>query len=498
MPGMTTKVVRGSLWTMAGQVLPLLVSLVTSPIVIRLLGAEAYGAMLLVVLIPGYLTFADFGMGMASTKFGSSAFGRGQPDEEAGIIRLAAVVAFVSVVIFTIPIFLGSYWIVTWLNVPEHLRGQASIALKITTAALIFTVLSTVLNSPLLARLRMDLNTLANAVPRSLMSIGIVAVFALGGTLSEAMTMVLLAAIVTFACIIFFSGRLLPQLYGTRLDRTSFRPMMKFGAGWVMACLAGVPVVNLEKIALSGMVSVASLAYYSVAFTLASMATLFAGAMLQSLVPAFAQLLTPDKRGEFDMLFSRGIRLNVVWLLPAVTCLFVFARPFFTIWAGEDFGRESTEPFYFLLFGLFFNIIAYIPHSAIMAFGHTEVFAKLYWIELPIYAALVFWLIGAYGITGAAAAWSLRVILDTLAIIWLSKRYAGISFRFTDHFGAFLLAAAVLVPPAVYTAIFGLTIVIVPLMLLSLAVYAVVVWKFIASDAERVWFGSKLHAVLAR
>ncbi len=495
---MTQRVVKGSIWSLAGQVAPTAVSFITTPFIIRLLGSESYGVLILVGLIPSYLGFADFGMSLASTKFGSEAYSRGRPEKEAGIIRLAALIALISVLAFTIPVIAGSYWIVTWLNVPEIWRGQASIALKITTAALVFTVLSTVLNSPQLARLRMDLNTLINAVPRIFMSVCILAVFAFGGNLVQAVVVILIAAVLTFAGHVFFSGRLLPQLYGTWLDRETLRPLLKFGIGWVVACVAAVLLVNLEKITLSRLVSVTSLAHYSVAFTLATMATLFAGAMMQSLVPAFAQLLAPEKRVEFDTLFSRGIRLNIIWLLPAVTCLFVIARPFFTIWAGEEFGRESTFPFYFLLAGLFFNIVAYIPHSAITAFGHTAVFAKLYWIELAIYAVLVYWLIGAYGITGAAAAWSLRVTVDTLVIIWLSKRYAGIKFRFLDHYGGFLLGAAVLVPPIVYTAIYGFSSVLVVLTLASLSSYAIVVWKFIANADERVWIWNKLNAITTR
>lgn len=74
---MTTKVVKGSLWTLAGQVAPLAVSLVATPFVIRLLGAESYGVLILIGLIPTYLGFAAFGMSMASTKFGSEAYAEG-------------------------------------------------------------------------------------------------------------------------------------------------------------------------------------------------------------------------------------------------------------------------------------------------------------------------------------------------------------------------------------------------------------------------------------
>ncbi|HEV8593740.1 MAG TPA: hypothetical protein VGQ55_16665, partial [Pyrinomonadaceae bacterium] len=94
--GMTTKVVKGSLWTLAGQVAPLAVSFFTTPLIIRMLGSEGYGVVVLVGLIPTYLTFADVGMGFASTKFGSEAFGQGAGDREAEIVRTAALIAFVA------------------------------------------------------------------------------------------------------------------------------------------------------------------------------------------------------------------------------------------------------------------------------------------------------------------------------------------------------------------------------------------------------------------
>ncbi len=64
---MTTKVVKGSLWTLAGQIAPMAVTLIATPFTIRLLGSEGYGVFVLVALIPTYLGFADFGMGLGST-----------------------------------------------------------------------------------------------------------------------------------------------------------------------------------------------------------------------------------------------------------------------------------------------------------------------------------------------------------------------------------------------------------------------------------------------
>src|SRR5438270_5493921 len=72
--GMTTQVVRGSLWTLGGQGVTILAAFVATPFVIRLLGAEQYGVLSLINVMIGYLAFADMGMGMASTRFGGEAF----------------------------------------------------------------------------------------------------------------------------------------------------------------------------------------------------------------------------------------------------------------------------------------------------------------------------------------------------------------------------------------------------------------------------------------
>src|SRR5690242_20692380 len=109
---MTTKVVKGSIWTLAGSVLPLAVTFVSTPFIIRLLGSEAYGVLLLVGLIPMYLNFADFGMSVASTKFASEAYGVGDQVKEGEVVRAAAFIAFISSLVVAIPIFIFSQPIV--------------------------------------------------------------------------------------------------------------------------------------------------------------------------------------------------------------------------------------------------------------------------------------------------------------------------------------------------------------------------------------------------
>jgi O-antigen/teichoic acid export membrane protein len=276
-----------------------------------------------------------------------------------------------------------------------------------------------------------------------------------------------------------------------------FRPLLRFGGAWFVAMVAAILLINLEKLFLTKMVSVKALAYYSVAFTFASMATMFSSAMSQSLLPAFSQLLSSGKREEFDALFARSIRLNIIWLLPVLMLMFVVARPFFTLWAGEEFGVESTAPFYVLLAGLSFNLLAYIPHASIMATGRTDVFAKLYWIELALYVVVAWILISYFGIVGAAAAWSIRVILDAFLIIRLSRIIANTKFKFLAHAGILVLGILVLSVPVALTLIGVAPIFLIAASMLSLPVYAALIWKRFVDDDERKWISSQINTLLS-
>ena len=495
---MTTKVVKGLMWTLAGQVVPLGVSLITSPIVIRLLGAEGYGVMLLVLLIPGFLSFADFGMGMASTKFASGAYAIGLRDKEARIVRTAALISFLASIPAAGVMVLFSGTIVVWLNVPERLLSEASLSLKIAAITLVINLLCLVFNTPQLTRLRMDLNTLVNAGFRIFAAVAIPIAIFLGGGLVSVFVVLFVASSFTLLGHLFFSGRLLKELFHTSIEREAIRPMLKFGSGLVIASIAALLLINLDKLVLTRVTSVETLAYYSVAATFAGMITLFSGAMVPSLMPAFSQLQGDEKSTALSGLYSRGIRLNLIWVLPVLVFLAIIAKPFFTIWGGPDFGRESPLPFYILLAGLAFNVLAYYPYTAIMASGRTEIFAKLYWIELLPYMLMVVWLTMRYGAVGTAAAWSIRVVADAVIQFWLAKKVGGVSLIVRNK-SSLAAATAIMLLPFLALLYFGeVNPAIVAIGVASAAVYALVVWKKLLESEEITWITHKWNGYVNR
>jgi O-antigen/teichoic acid export membrane protein len=135
---------------------------------------------------------------------------------------------------------------------------------------------------------------------------------------------------------------------------------------------------------------------------------------------------------QLGNLFFRGLRYNLLLVFPTFFILALFAERFFLIWAGPEFAENSSVPFYVILVGLLFNIPAYLPYSLIMAKGRSDIFAKLYGLEVVPYLLLAIALTERWGIYGAAAAWSIRIIIDAVLLFWIARNISFFSLPFRE------------------------------------------------------------------
>ncbi len=426
--GMTTRVVKGSLWTLLGQVAPLFVSLVTTPFTIRLLGAEGYGVFVLIGLIPTYLSFADFGMSMASTKFGSEAYAEGDQEKEARIVRTAAFIALCSSLPVAAGLMIFSPRIVGLFSVPEYLFVDAVFALRLAAITFVVNFLCGIFNTPQLARLRMDLNTLINATSRIIGLIATPIVLYLGYGIIGAVTVLLAASLLNLLGHGMAARKFLPQIFGFRVDANYVRPMLSFGVGLVFAGLAVLLLLNAEKGIVGYLLSVKELAYYSLAFTFASMTTLLASSLVQSLIPAFTQYLNRDELKQAKMLFNRAAVMMLCGIVPVCSFLILISSEFFELWAGREFALESTTPFLVLIIGVSFYVLGYVPNAVIVSVGRTDTLARIYLIELVPFLLIAIFLTHSMGIIGAALAWSIRVSIDALLIFVFARKVTSVRF----------------------------------------------------------------------
>jgi O-antigen/teichoic acid export membrane protein len=158
----------------------------------------------------------------------------------------------------------------------------------------------------------------------------------------------------------------------------------------------------------------------------------------------------------------------------------ILGTPFLRAWMGEEFAAQSAGVLGILALGGLFNAMARPAITALQGIGKPHIPVLLHATELVWYLPLVYVLVKAFGITGAAWAWCLRVLVDT------SLLHVASCMELEERAGAYvrLLKAAagpMIVCSAAFTAVWvcGLPLnapAAAGAITLTCAVYALLVW----------------------
>ena len=171
-------------------------------------------------------------------------------------------------------------------------------------------------------------------------------------------------------------------------------------------------------------------------------------------------------------------------MFPIVLLIVVFAHEGLELWLGKEFAIESTRVLQLLAFGSILNCLTYVPSALVQAAGRPDLTGKLHIIELPFYLLVLFLLVKFFGIEGAAYAYVLRVLVDTIILIFMSIRLLSIDQSLKRLF-IFILGTT---PLIIFSVLF-------PMNLTFKCLFTVIIivsflgsgWKIIMDQGERIF-----------
>ena len=133
-----------------------------------------------------------------------------------------------------------------------------------------------------------------------------------------------------------------------------------------------------------------------------------------------------------------------------------------------------------------------------MARGRTDLFAKLFFVEMVPYLLIVVLLTQQFGALGAALAWSLKTSMEGVLWFVFARRYAGLSLN-DVRFGGFFLAALIMLVPlaaSIYFSVLNAAVVI--LFIVSFMLYVFALWKIVLGKEETAWISARVSSMLGR
>ncbi|MEM1989646.1 MAG: flippase [Candidatus Bathyarchaeia archaeon] len=422
--------VRNTLLNFVGQLLSLLVGVVTLPFIVRGLSTERFGLLSLAWVVLGYFTIFDLGLGRATIKYVAEALGRGDKKIVPRIMWTAATIQAIFGLIGTIILVSITPLLVEHiLNIPPKLIGEAKAIFYLLSLSIPVVLVSISFQGVLEAAQRFDLVN-AVKIPSSIASYLLVLVgLLLGFRLPGIVALILLNRLVALVVLIILDFHLIPELKRYSGSLALFPRLFSFG-GWVLVSnVVGPILVYLDRFLIGSLLTMDAVAYYTAPYEAVTRLWIIPASLTMTLFPAFSTLEGVKDRQKLVTLFARAIKYVLLVLTPIVIVLEVFAKEILQIWLGSDFSIESKTVMRLLTFGVLVNSLAHIPFALLQGIGRSDITAKFHLLELPISVGLTWFLIKEIGIQGAALAWTLRVGIDAFLLFGVSLKICRIKFR---------------------------------------------------------------------
>lgn len=429
---------------MIGLALPLLVGVVTIPLVVRGLGTERYGLLSLAWVVLGYFTIFDLGLGRATTKFVSEALSKGEADQVPQIVWTAATFQAILGLLGGLVLFgITDVLIEDILNIPPELMGEAKDTLYLLALSVPLVLLSISFGGVLEAAQRFDLINLVR-MPSSILTfiLPLVGLY-MGLGLPGIVALILLARLGTLTVFIFFDLRIVPEIKKYSISFARFYHLFSYG-GWVMiTSIVGPILVYLDRFLIGSLITIAAVTYYTAPYEAVTRISIISSSLSATLFPAFSAMEGVRDRQKLGLFFARSIKYVFLICGTIVALVIVYAKEILQIWLGTDFVIESTLSMQVLALGVLINSLAYAPFSLLQGVGRPDLPAKFHLIELPIYFGIAWVLVSEYGILGAAGAYTIRVMLETVLLFMATSKVYPLPFNLLEESGIKLSVAVI-------------------------------------------------------
>lgn len=411
--------IKNSVWNLGGYIIPTIIAIPALGYLARTLGIELFGIYTLAIAIVGYAGIFDVGLTRAIVR--EIALYRDDVEERKKIISTTTIFIAIFSSLGVVAIFLLIPNIVALLKISLSHVEEVKTSLRI----LVFSIPLFLLNQVWMSILEGDERFFIVNIQRSIGSSIIAGLPALcvllQNGLVSAITGLVLGRIVS-VIIAYIVVR--KEIIGSKFqfNMMTFKRLIFFG-GWITVSNIISPVmVYFDRFVISSILGAKLVGFYTAPSEAVSRLGLLPGALSRAVFPRLSNIT--DKKD-----FNRQVKFSYVLMisgcLPIVLIGIFFSEKILYLWLGVEYAARSAIIFNILLVGFFFNSIAQIPFTIIQSVGKAKITALLHCFEIIPYLVMLYLFVSHYGIMGAAYAWTIRVIVDSLLLIFVSNKYSS-------------------------------------------------------------------------
>lgn len=433
---------RNTLYNLSGYLLPTFISLVTVPLFLHLIGADRYGVLALVWLFLGYFGLFDPGISKAAEYHIARLPESGQAAEREkvfwtaiGVNLIFGLTAGVVVYLVAHPIF------ATTFKMPANMRHEVMESLPWLAVSAPLALVGGAFSGALQAREQFgvfNLIRIFNVITTQLVPLAVA--YFHGPQLNWLIPAVILSRMIGLIPSIVAVMVFLPIRGRAGFDRSLLKGLFSYG-GWITVSNVLAPLLQtIDRMIIGSLLGAEDVAFYTVPFNLAARISALPAALENSIFPR----LSRETHEDGVKLASSAVLAMTAIVTPIVVLGLAALPTFMRYWLGSSFAQHSSTIGIILLVGFWINGLAYVPFGHLRARGRPDIIAKFHAAEVLPYVAVLWVGMHYFGLIAAAAAWTLRVSVDTILMFAAASTSLVRRKLFT---GAFIVIAAACFSP---------------------------------------------------
>jgi O-antigen/teichoic acid export membrane protein len=421
---------RNAAFNIVGEAITFCIAVISVPLIVRRLGTDAFGILSIAWVVLGYMSLFDLGLARATTKFVAECISTSEDQKIPSLIWTSVSLQFLLGTVSGALLAANSRFLAERIfKIPAPLAGEARTAFLFLAIAVPMVLVTNSLRGSLEAVQRFNLINYIKIPTNVLMFSSPLLLIPFSGRLSS---IVLLMTLFRLLAMLAFLNFCRPLLRKANLRPSAvihvLKRLVKYG-GWVtVSNMTGPLLLYGDRFAIGALLSVTALAYYTGAADMVNRTLVIPASLGTTLFPAFSSLEAAGAKEKLVDIYGRALKYLVVVMGPVLLLVAVFSRDILQVWLGPVFARQSTVTLQILTLGVFINSFGILPFSLLQGVGRPDVTAIFHLLELPIHLGLVWLLVPRMGITGAAIAVTVRLLIDAALIFgachWLG--FAGL------------------------------------------------------------------------
>jgi len=401
---------------------PFVISLLTLPLLITLIGLERFGLLAIVWMITGSVGFLQFGMGRAIVqRINASHLGDGDDVEQSrqSIISTSFLLTLFSSLLAAAVGGLAFHYYCVVFDVAsikvqnELLTGLPSVFVAIFLGFWINVLLSIHQADERFARysLMKFLNVAGNQL------FPLAAAYFLSPDFNFLMAAVALSRVSTVALLAWGARKDIFSLSNSHITRERIFDLLSFG-GWVSVIgIASPLLVIIDRFFIGAFFNAKLVGLYTIPYNLCSRLLIVPSSVGNVILPRLAR----SRDAALDRSTSQGLHLVALLITPVLIGFVMAYRPFVSVWIDPKTANATTAVATILAIGVWCNSVGQAPFAKLTGEGKVKQIAFWHLFQIPLYIVALIVLLGRFGLIGAAIAWSCRTLVDSIGLFRISR-----------------------------------------------------------------------------